>query len=76
MPEVVQDLRHRFGLQPIVFVVDRGMIHSTGRAVPEDAGRVYLVSLSRRQDRAVEKMLAESQDRAGSEGRLWVAEIN
>ena len=32
-PELAQDLRHRFGLQPIVFVVDRGMIDSTGRAV-------------------------------------------
>ena len=46
VPEVVQDLWYRFGLQSIMFVVDRGMIDSTGQAVPEDAGRVYSVSLS------------------------------
>lgn len=61
VPEVVQDLWYRFGVQPIVIVMDRGVIGSAGRAVPEDAGRVYSVSLSWWQDRAVEKMSAESR---------------
>ena len=56
--EVLQDLRQRFGLQRIVFVGDRGIVDRTGWAVPEEAGGVYLLCLSRQQDRAVEKMLA------------------
>lgn len=56
--EVMRDPWRGFGLQRIVFVGDRALIDSTGRAVPpEDEVCVRLVGLSRRQDRAVEKML-------------------
>ena len=60
--ELMHDLWRGFGLQRIVLVGDRALIDSTGRAVPpEEAGCAYLVGLSRRQGRVVEKMLAEAR---------------
>lgn len=59
--EVVADLKERFGLQRIVFVGDRGMVDDTVREALDAAGCGYLLGLPRRQNRAVEELLAEAQ---------------
>jgi transposase len=61
VPEVVRDVRERFGIARMVFVGDRGMVTSDNVAFLRDARQGYLVGLNRRRSERVYRYIESAQ---------------
>ena len=66
VPEVLDDLRRRFGIERVIFVGDRGMISRRNIQVLKEAGYGYIVGLRKRAGRRCIEALEEAKKRG-----LW-----
>ena len=64
VPEVIADLRRRFGLGRFVFVGDRGMKSEASLAALESAGLGYLMAVQGRRNPRMEEALGRLQEGA------------
>ena len=64
---VARDLKHRLGIDNVVFIADRGMISSHNIEELEDLGYSYILSTKRRRDNLVKELLTREIQGPGDE---------
>lgn len=77
MLEMLQQLRHRFGLKRCVVVGDRGLISAAVLQALDEAGYDHILALRARQSKTATAAL-EQEDRSGwteVDEHLWVQEV-